>query len=268
MRSERKKVLIGMVVGVLLLGGGGYGYVHAVDQVRAEAESWQGQPPPMMQVDPEKAAKHIAEAFGIDESEVRAAIEAKRDFRDIGHAAMLAKISGKSFKDILALKKDGKDWREVEEELQVTQEQIHGVMMEMEARHLAAKGSISEGRALALLQDGYRSFDIFEAAEIDGASKWQTFWYITMPLLKETIRTALVFFFINAFSGVFTLVNVMTDGAPAKSTEVMTNYMYRIAFQQSNMGYATAIGVVVFLFVLFLTGIMLLLTRSKDVLEY
>ncbi|MDD6685190.1 MAG: sugar ABC transporter permease [Lachnospiraceae bacterium] len=108
----------------------------------------------------------------------------------------------------------------------------------------------------------------FEAAEIDGASKWQTFWYITMPLLKETIRTALVFFFINAFSGVFTLVNVMTDGAPAKSTEVMTNYMYRIAFQQSNMGYATAIGVVVFLFVLFLTGIMLLLTRSKDVLEY
>ena len=114
-----------------------------------------------------------------------------------------------------------------------------------------------------LVPDSY-----FEAAEIDGASKWQTFWYITMPLLKETIRTALVFFFINAFSGVFTLVNVMTDGAPAKSTEVMTNYMYRIAFQQSNMGYATAIGVVVFLFVLFLTGIMLLLTRSKDVLEY
>ena len=97
MRSERKKVLIGMVVGVLLLGGGGYGYVHAVDQVRAEAESWQGQPPPMMQVDPEKAAKHIAEAFGIDESEVRAAIEAKRDFRDIGHAAMLAKIRRKSY---------------------------------------------------------------------------------------------------------------------------------------------------------------------------
>ena len=170
MRSERKKVLIGMAVGVLLLGGGVYGYVHAVDQVRAEAEAWQGQPPPMMQVDPEKAAKHIAAAFGIDESEVRAAIEAKRDFRDIGHAAMLAKISGKSFKDILALKKDGKDWREVEEELQVTQEQIHGVMMEMEARHLAAKGSISEGRALALLQDGYRSFDIFEAAEIANAS--------------------------------------------------------------------------------------------------
>ena len=42
--------------------------------------------------------------------------------------------------------------------------------MEMEARHLAAKGSISEGRALALLQDGYRSFDIFEAAEIANAS--------------------------------------------------------------------------------------------------
>ena len=170
MRSERKKVLIGMVVGVLLLGGGVYGYVHAVDQVRAEAEAWQGQPPPMMQVDPEKAAKHIAAAFGIDESEVRAAIEAKRDFRDIGHAAMLAKISGKSFKDVLALKRDGKDWREVDGELHITREQIRGVMMEIEARHLAVRSNISEGKALALLRDGYRSFDVFEAAEIANAS--------------------------------------------------------------------------------------------------
>lgn len=137
MRSNRKKVLIGMAVGLLLVGGGAFGYVHTVGQVRAEAEAWQGQPPPVMQVDPEKAAKHIAEAFCIDESEVRAAIEAKRDFRDIGHAAMLAKISGESFKDVLALKRDGKDWREVDGELHITREQIRGVMMEIEARHLA-----------------------------------------------------------------------------------------------------------------------------------
>ena len=170
MRSNRKKVLIGMAVGLLLVGGGAFGYVHTVGQVRAEAEAWQGQPPPVMQVDPEKAAKHIAEAFSIDESEVRAAIEAKRDFRDIGHAAMLAKISGESFKDVLALKRDGKDWREVDEELHITREQIRGVMMEIEARHLAARSNVSEGKALALLRDGYRSFDVFEAAEIANAS--------------------------------------------------------------------------------------------------
>ena len=170
MRSNRKKVLIGMAVGLLLVGGGAFGYVHTVGQVRAEAEAWQGQPPPVMQVDPEKAAKHIAEAFSIDESEVRAAIEAKRDFRDIGHAAMLAKISGESFKDVLALKRDGKDWREVDGELHITREQIRGVMMEIEARHLAARSNISEGKALALLRDGYRSFDVFEAAEIANAS--------------------------------------------------------------------------------------------------
>ena len=170
MRSNRKKVLIGMAVGLLLAGGGAFGYVHTVGQVRAEAEAWQGQPPPVMQVDPEKAAKHIAEAFCIDESEVRAAIEAKRDFRDIGHAAMLAKISGESFKDVLALKRDGKDWREVDGELHITREQIRGVMMEIEARHLAVRSNISEGKALALLRDGYRSFDVFEAAEIANAS--------------------------------------------------------------------------------------------------
>lgn len=163
-------MLIGMAVGLLLVGGGAFGYVHTVGQVRAEAEAWQGQPPPVMQVDPEKAAKHIAEAFCIDESEVRAAIEAKRDFRDIGHAAMLAKISGESFKDVLALKRDGKDWREVDGELHITREQIRGVMMEIEARHLAVRSNISEGKALALLRDGYRSFDVFEAAEIANAS--------------------------------------------------------------------------------------------------
>ena len=163
-------MLIGMAVGLLLAGGGAFGYVHTVGQVRAEAEAWQGQPPPVMQVDPEKAAKHIAEAFCIDESEVRAAIEAKRDFRDIGHAAMLAKISGESFKDVLALKRDGKDWREVDGELHITREQIRGVMMEIEARHLAVRSNISEGKALALLRDGYRSFDVFEAAEIANAS--------------------------------------------------------------------------------------------------
>ena len=108
----------------------------------------------------------------------------------------------------------------------------------------------------------------YESAEIDGASKWKSFWHISMPLIVETLKTALVFFFINAFSGVFTLVNIMTDGQPSGTTEVMTNYMYRIAFRNSQFGLATAVGVFVFLLVLVLSGALLLLTRQKEVIEY
>jgi N-acetylglucosamine transport system permease protein len=109
---------------------------------------------------------------------------------------------------------------------------------------------------------------LFEAAEIDGANSVQRFTRITFPLLWETIRTSIVFFVINAFSGVFTLVNVMTNGEPAGASEVLTNHMYKTAFQYSKFGYATAIGVFVFLVIMLIAGVLLLLTRSKDVIEY
>lgn len=109
---------------------------------------------------------------------------------------------------------------------------------------------------------------IFEAAELDGSNSWQKFRHITFPLLKETSKTALVFFFINAFSGVFTLVNVMTDGGPSRASEVLTNYMYNEAFQQSDFGYATTLGVFVFFVLLLISSVMLVLTRTKDKIEY
>ncbi len=109
---------------------------------------------------------------------------------------------------------------------------------------------------------------LFEAAEIDGSNFWHKFRYITWPLLKETTKTALVFFFVNAFSSVFNMVKIMTDGDPARASEVLTNYMYKTAFRQSSFGYATAIGVFTFLVILLLSGVMLLLTRTKDTIEY
>lgn len=109
---------------------------------------------------------------------------------------------------------------------------------------------------------------LFEAAEIDGSNSWQKFWHITWPLLKETTKTAVVYFFINAFSGVFTLVRVMTEGGPARASEVMTRYMYETAFSSNKFAYASAMGVVIFLIILSVSGILLLLTRTKDNIEY
>ena len=109
---------------------------------------------------------------------------------------------------------------------------------------------------------------LFEAAEIDGSTAWHKFRYITWPLLKETTKTSLVFFFVNAFSSVFNMVKIMTDGDPARASEVLTNYMYKTAFRQSSFGYGTAIGVFTFFLILLLSGVVLLLTRTKDVIEY
>lgn len=109
---------------------------------------------------------------------------------------------------------------------------------------------------------------LYEAADIDGVNVMQRFTKITFPLLWETIRTSLVFFVINAFSGVFTLVNVMTNGEPAGASEVLTNYMYKNAFLYNKFGYATAIGVFVFGTIMLIAGTIMFLTRPKDSIEY
>ena len=110
--------------------------------------------------------------------------------------------------------------------------------------------------------------DYIEAASIDGANGWQRFWQITVPLIKETIKTSLVFFFINSFSGVYTYVDVMTKGGPAGASEVMTTYLYKQAFQQAKYGYGAAISAFVFVVIMVVCCIMLLLTRTKDSVEY
>lgn len=110
--------------------------------------------------------------------------------------------------------------------------------------------------------------ELFEAADIDGATVWSKFRFITWPLVIETTKTSLVFFFINAFSGCFTLVNVMTEGGPARSSEVLSHYMYSTAFAQSQFGYASAIGVFIFAIVALLSGLLMFFTRRKDQLEF
>ena len=66
----------------------------------------------------------------------------------------------------------------------------------------------------------------------------------------------------------YTLVDIMTEGGPAYSSEVLTHYMYQQAFRLSDFGYATAIGVFVFILLIVVTGAMLLMTKKKGVTEY
>jgi multiple sugar transport system permease protein len=87
---------------------------------------------------------------------------------------------------------------------------------------------------------------VYEAGMIDGANRWQLFWRITLPLLKPTTLFALVIGIINSFE-VFVPVYLMTNGGPGFSSMVMVMAIYRAAFQQYQMGYASAMAVVLFL---------------------
>ena len=93
---------------------------------------------------------------------------------------------------------------------------------------------------------------LYEAARIDGAGPWACFWGITLPLLRPTVLFVVVMSVILSFQ-VFALVYVMTAGGPAGSTSVIVFYLYQQAFTYFRMGYASAVGYVLFVIIFVLT---------------
>jgi len=96
------------------------------------------------------------------------------------------------------------------------------------------------------------SDDLYEAASVDGASTWQTFRHVTLPLLTPALLLALLFRTIDALR-VFDLVFVMTRGGPADATNVLQFYGYKKTFAEGMIGYGSAIAVTVFLLSLVLS---------------
>lgn len=93
---------------------------------------------------------------------------------------------------------------------------------------------------------------LYEAADIDGASAWEKFRHITLPLLSPTTFLVTVLLIIDSFN-VFESVYVMTKGGPGGSTETILYYIYTNAFQRFRMGYAAALAWVLFVIIFVLT---------------
>src|SRR5699024_9756353 len=96
------------------------------------------------------------------------------------------------------------------------------------------------------------SADVYEAARIDGASAWQQFLHVTWPLLTPTTMFLTIMGVIGGFQ-VFQSIYIMTGGGPLDRTRVYLFYLWQSAFQQLEMGYASAMAVVLFLIVMALT---------------
>ena len=104
------------------------------------------------------------------------------------------------------------------------------------------------------------SADLYEAHSIDGASPWQSFTQITLPLLIPQILIAVLFRFAQAF-GIFDLISVMTGGGPGGATEVVSLYIYSTIMRYLDFGYGAALVVVTFMLLIFAVAIANLLLR-------
>ncbi|MEG0961892.1 MAG: sugar ABC transporter permease [Lachnospiraceae bacterium] len=90
----------------------------------------------------------------------------------------------------------------------------------------------------------------YEASKIDGASTFQTFKYITLPLLHPAIVTSVTLNLIGGFK-LFDIIKVLTNGGPGYSTNSISTYISLMYFNGEKAGYASAIGIILFLIILF-----------------
>jgi multiple sugar transport system permease protein len=105
--------------------------------------------------------------------------------------------------------------------------------------------------------------ELYEAASIDGASPGQQFRNVTWPGLRQTRTFILITITIAAF-GLFSQVNIMTQGGPLNATSTLVFQAVRSGFQQQQTGYASAISLVFFVLVLAVSLTQRYLTRDKE----
>lgn len=106
--------------------------------------------------------------------------------------------------------------------------------------------------------------DIHEAAMMDGANEGQYFWQVSLPLLKPSIKSAVVLSIVGSLK-YFDLVYVMTGGGPSGASELMATYMYSAAFETYQMGYASAIAAGMFILISVIAIVTVrLLNRGED----
>ena len=105
--------------------------------------------------------------------------------------------------------------------------------------------------------------ELYEAADLDGASRWHKFRYVTWPGLRNTRTFILVTITIAALS-LFAQINIMTQGGPLDATTTVVFQAVRVGYQQQQTAYASAISLVFFVLVLTVSLVQRYLTREKD----
>ena len=118
---------------------------------------------------------------------------------------------------------------------------------------------------MILIRAGMTSIseDLYEAATIDGASKWQQFWKMTLPLLSRTLKTSAVLSIVGSLR-YFDLFWVMTEGGPNGFSELMATFMYKKAFRENRMGYGSTVAACMVIISFLVIAIFRYITREKE----
>ena len=106
--------------------------------------------------------------------------------------------------------------------------------------------------------------EIYDAAKVDGAGSFTVMVRITFPLIKRFVQFAFIISLITAFSGLFSLIIVMTNGGPGYGSTTLEFFIYEQAFTENNFGVAATAGVVLFVLVFTVSMVQLRLLRSDD----
>lgn len=104
---------------------------------------------------------------------------------------------------------------------------------------------------------------LYEAASIDGATEFRSFIHVTVPLLRPVLAFVLVTSIIGSFQ-IFDTVAVATEGGPINATEVINWLIFERAFERLDMGYATAVSMVLFLILVFVSLVQLRILRADE----
>ncbi len=104
---------------------------------------------------------------------------------------------------------------------------------------------------------------LYEAAKIDGASNLQSFFFVTLPMLRSTVVNASVLIIVGSLK-YFAMIFALTGGGPNHASELMATYLYSKSFTEMNMGYGSTISVALFLVALIVSVVFLNLSK-KDV---
>jgi len=122
----------------------------------------------------------------------------------------------------------------------------------------------SMGYTALLLFAGLQAIpkDVYEAAAIDGASEAKAFWRVSLPLLRPVLALVLIVSLIGSFQ-IFDTIAVTTKGGPVNATRVIYYYIYDLAFNRYDFGYASAIALVLFVLLIGITLIQLRITRAN-----
>ncbi len=121
------------------------------------------------------------------------------------------------------------------------------------------------GLCMVIILAGMQSIDpvVYEYCTLEGGNSFQKFFYITLPMLKNTLASLILFLTIGSMR-VFDLVYIMTKGGPYHTTETMATYLFTKAFRNNEVGYGASVAVFLTLFVLMISFFYTRYINKKD----